>query len=638
MENVGTKEIQKSSSNKSALTASMIRSQIPLSAKTSSGALKSPASIKNIIAGFNQMLANELLSEANLKSQLSENFKLTLNRVREYTKKNETGKQWPSFLNDIRIAADDLVHLDTSKMPFSETLFLYARREFGAHLSKSKLATVLSEELEKDQGKLLSVSTIRHWFYGRHSPVQHDIVDVLDKFLRANGEIKKKLPSLWLKKTGSSHAKEMPLQLPPALISDMENYISWRMDGIPPKINELLSELGKSRDKSDRRKYRVISKPISAQWQTSANGVVSGKMKFMAHVRAFSRFIHNEKPEIYSSLRMSHFFDEQLLADFVSWIISRGIFGYGLTYLRWLKSEAKRYALIFIDPPQKYICDFEEWEEELSLLSGEIEHFIKEIEQNYEALDGARNVEWILLKENPHDYVNMVSNELWRNARYSPSNYSLTAARNALCFDIWRVCPIRRANMQALQYRGHLDTSAIRALQKEEVCALYFDVASKEFVVFCHLKTLKNQKSSSVSNIAQALPQSFNVRIEEYLHLRDQTLKKYNRESSFLWLPVVHGRLTEIPNQISQSFSRTTKRAIDTLFPQENVSYGINPHGMRHLAASLYLRDNPDDYTGLATLLMDNLETVIKIYAKRNDLDNAKKIKSWAAKHIEVDE
>ena len=56
---------------------------------------------------------------------------------------------------------------------------------------------------------------------------------------------------------------------------------------------------------------------------------------------------------------------------------------------------------------------------------------------------------------------------------------------------------------------------------------------------------------------------------------------------------------------------------------------GINPHAMRHLMATLFLRYNNDNYSVLATLLMDDLATVMGVYAKRSDHANHEKISTF---------
>lgn len=56
---------------------------------------------------------------------------------------------------------------------------------------------------------------------------------------------------------------------------------------------------------------------------------------------------------------------------------------------------------------------------------------------------------------------------------------------------------------------------------------------------------------------------------------------------------------------------------------------------MRHLMATLYLKDHPKDYTGLATLLMDELTTVTNIYAGRNDKENHEEIESWNGSNLD---
>ncbi|MFZ6010243.1 MAG: hypothetical protein ACOYXT_07810 [Bacteroidota bacterium] len=79
-------------------------------------------------------------------------------------------------------------------------------------------------------------------------------------------------------------------------------------------------------------------------------------------------------------------------------------------------------------------------------------------------------------------------------------------------------------------------------------------------------------------------------------------------------------------------FKKITKELIGRISPDMDHP-GIHPHAMRHLAATMFLNDNPDNFVALSTLLNDSLKVVIDTYAEIDTDKQSNKISNWAATH-----
>jgi integrase len=116
---------------------------------------------------------------------------------------------------------------------------------------------------------------------------------------------------------------------------------------------------------------------------------------------------------------------------------------------------------------------------------------------------------------------------------------------------------------------------------------------------------------------------------DKLLDTNRQYLKEIGHESvDYLIFSVVQEPTPMPETSFSKRFKNNTYTATCYLFPEIN-SEGINPHAMRHLSATLYLRDNPKDYIAVSTMLMDTLETVIRVYAKIDNRKNSESIHTW---------
>ena len=345
-------------------------------------------------------------------------------------------------------------------------------------------------------------------------------------------------------------------------------------------------------------------------------------------------------------MSLSSLFNTDFFEGLEKYIYKKGTLSFGLKLLTWVTTECKKnsYASVFLHSNDDFCADIDDWIEELELLNRELQKIFTDMKKVHKKsiLDGARHVEWILEKEESTYCVNTISKGLWYEAEHSSVPIGPTIA--AMMFDLLLPCPIRGTNVSDLRWLGTLSLPEIRKLHKTETCALYFDEYRKRYTIFVHKEKLKNSQSTTINSIIQPL-QHLSDKFTKYLSVREEYVKSrgWVTDTLFPMMKIARkikkSRLDKLGNIVDFTLgkdgvygllTKATKATINTYFPEENVSHGINPHAMRHLAASLFLRDNPENYTALATLLMDNLETVTRIYARRDDLGNHEKISNWA--------
>jgi hypothetical protein len=622
------------------LTAEAVRKTLPYVCLKDDGSLKSEKSIKNILSGFNQMLKVGLLDESRLSVQMESEFELTKKAVKAHEAIHGK-KSWPSFLNDIRAAANEIINFDTSDMTFAQTLTVLAGKKLGVSLSKYNISKLL-HQLEPS----VSIDGYYNWMLGKNIPRfkrTTDAVLSLDIKLNANGALKEKVKKAFIiypekdDNDDNDDNKKVSFILPSSLNKEIDEYIDFRLNNKKPKEMAYLRDIVPT-SKEEKRELNTLREVDSEEWSESSAETFKRLCIF------FAQYIEQEHPEKFKYISLATLFNSDFLGNFENYVVQKGTINLGLKVLKWIRSEcsANSYVSVYLYSEDEFCKNINDWIEELNFLNTYIKKLKKKLENKYKVLEGARNVEWILGRDNPIECVRVISEGLWHEANYSSVPIGPTAA--AIINDMLLPCPIRATNVSNLRWLGKLSPYEIRELHKTETCALYFDKNKECFTIFVHKEKLKNRKSTTIKSIVQPLPH-LSDKFQQYLDVRKKYLENRGWETETLFplmkiaTNIKKSRLDENGNIIDfriardgihSLLSKATKSIINIYYPEENIVNGINPHGMRHLAASLFLRDNPENYTGLATLLMDNLETVTRIYARRDDVGNHQKIANWA--------
>jgi hypothetical protein len=594
---------------------------------------KADSSKNNIKTAFNKMVKLGLIDLYDARSQFSSSFDRLMQNVKLYVTENKVSKSWPSFLNDIQVCVNNILNFDLGDKSFGVALLVLLKKKYGKHLSHSKLTRYVSDDAKKE-GVNISADNMRKWIRigstrkPKCSTNVANQIEFLDRYLGANGALKYKadIHSVPIRST-SSLTREC-VKLPSKLLEDVNKYIAYKKDGVAPRGQE--SSLFKKLNPKERMTYKISIN--TARWQKASSGVVTSEIGFIRKAKSFTKYIQLEHPEILEELSFKDFFDDQLLSGYFSYQLSRGALNSAESFFGLMSSECKPKSFVSVYVSSEGFCEHKEWIEYLALLKVDLTEYIKVCKKRIE-LDGGRNVEWILDGDiEPSVVCNEISKALYNRTKTVAVNFLYSTWRSFVMFEILRVRPIRLDNYASLEYIGKLNGYSVRQMKKKPCVTIYLDEDLDCYCLFVHKQMLKNRDSENVTNIHQPLPHLTRV-IGDYLKQREFQLERYNAESTRFSLAsdMTSESIDVMGGAIGNAFNLATYKAIRIAFPNnEEVETGINPHAMRHLDASMYLRDNPENYTGLATLLMDELQTVIKIYARRDDKGNVDKISNWA--------
>jgi hypothetical protein len=589
---------------------------------------KSDNSKNNIKSALKKMVALNLINLFDAEELFTNGFDKLIIEVKLYVKRNTVSTSWPSFLNDIKYCVDNVLNFDVSQLDLNQALLLLLKNKYGKHLGTKKLSQYLAEDATSE-GFEISKHSIKKWLNQAQkatpqpSENNHKLFLFLDDFLGANGNLKNKIASYIPARNASFERDIKTLELPERFNDEIEQFIKYKIKGIPPAGCE--SVLFKQNNSRTRAAYKVSFS--SGFWQESSVGTVTSAEQMRARALSFAKFINNKHPSKFEDLSFAHFFDDALINQYCSELIERGALATLETFLKKILPECKRksYTSVYfsLDTCQTY----EEWIEHLSLVKEDLNDYLKFCKDR-ESLSGGRHVEWILDNdEHPSDICNQITKGIYLRSQTVSGKSHYTIWRTLTMWEIMRANPVRIGNYTSLKWLGEIDRNSRRKVVDDKEAGIYLAKETGVYHLFVHKTKLKNRKAKNITHINQPLSHLTKV-IDTYLAERAEQLIRCNKTSSAFSLD--RDGLAVGQSGLSSAFSRLTYKVMRQEFPHIHVTDGINPHAMRHLGASIFLRDHPENYTGLATLLMDDLDTVIHTYAKRDDKGNAEKISNWA--------
>lgn len=614
----------------SIITVDDVRQQIDMLDKTE-------GSRKNIKSGFNKMLQHGFIDCNKLQEQFSsEGFPTLLFDVKAWVSKSGVNKQWPSFLNDIKAAVSNYTFSISEESSFVDTIRFFVHKKIGSHLSDTQVvneivnSSLFPSAFDKSNVK----ATYLSWLKGRDVRCVVDLESKLrffDDYLNANGVILKKgLFFIAINRNSGQKGKNgvLFLDLPPILLEELEQFSAWKIASKRPQDPPQFLSL------NAREKMKCRASNTSC-WTLDSDGSCGTKKA----VHGFLKAAHTYSVTVLerSDFRFCMFFDADFLDGFIGWFVERDALGAASKMLEWVASEAKdnTYTHHYKIPPK--FATFREWSEELKYISLIINESIRSINSNRVAIDGKRNVRFIIDSASPwivyqeflsvmKKIVQVKSGSLWCHASYLAFRWMIYA-------------PLRLRNVSMLKWYGVVSERELLKIKSNESksIGIFQREESGVFGVFVHFSHLKNKGSSSVESIYQEFV-GMDDEFSSYVRLRDSELSRLGVESEYWAFGVsnsvkegVGGRVR--PTHVGNELVKISQQALSVMYPDE-YNPGVNPHGVRHLSATLYLNDNPDDYVGLSTLLMDKLETVLAVYAKVNNKQSALKIRTWANKRM----
>jgi uncharacterized protein YlbG (UPF0298 family) len=597
-------------------------------------------SINNIKSSFNQMINKQLINPCQLILDLGINFKLTRSNVKVHVNKTRKNKQWPSHLNDIRTAyilVKNEKIKTTHDLTFQDTFIYFLQKFYGQSKSIKFFCKILANDLN------LGSSSLEQWLYKGTAPTQTksiNAVEKIDDYLNAKGALiaKCQLPGI----EGSRPIKKISediddLQLlknkplSDSLMNEINQYINWKKNRVTPvKKSNLVSGI------KDRLKRFSNSEISDKKWSINNSGHCSGENNFLKIALRYFNVLSHELNVDSSEFVFSDFFNFDYISVFINYCTNRGIIPSCLGTIRYILSETKKcsYTSIYISDEESK--DHDEWVSYLELIHSVYKNKYKELDDEYEKLEGARNVQFILDSENPFHTVNKITHGLYHGSKTIPTiKTRISSYRWALTYELSLVSPIRIENLNRLEHLGsYSENIALTKFKNEKSIGVYFNENHSCYGLFVHKSYLKNRRSKNINDIHILIPH-LTEKINSLIDLQKEFFTQFpelrvNRVLGFKTTNS-HKKNPYMSNSsFSTSYKTATKKVINAYFPNVE-SDGINPHGMRHLVASLYLIDNPENFLGLATLLMDELQTVMDNYAHRNDNLYAKKITLWAS-------
>lgn len=614
---------------------------------------KSLASKANIRSTFNRLLDLNFITISTLHSDfLTNNYKVLQQKVKEHTKSTNSNTAWNSHLKDIRLAVATLFQrLDLTKLTFSETIKAILEIKYPNLSSIFKRASALSKEMHDEYGLYMGPSGISAWIRGANLPKWDNSLDwisKLDDHLKLDGALTAKITirsiSKYKNPNGPKQLSTGRPNLSDRFNSEIEIYEKWKIDAIEPTFKNTLV-----RKMSPRDRRGLV--PLRTPWSRDKKGLCASSKGFLNIIYFYCNYLIREHNLNEADISLQHLFNFDLLEGLYSYIVRRGT-GYtlGISTFRWIASECKEnsFAAMFLEPDENLeIQDFFRWKEELAHLKRLCFINDKKLQEIKPEVQGDRNVAWILDSNDPELIVREISAELYRLGQiFAPENpLSMSSRQYSLEFDLMRELPIRKKNLISLVWYGNKTHIQIKEIIKDEGCGIYFNSEDDVYEIYISKKHLKNRKASNVSDIRYNL-ENIQHKVANFVQARSRFLNHWGVESEYFFFVtrrtnrkkgeekggetnIFFGKQLPPENSL---FSYHTRRVFHHLYPDLEITHGINPHGMRHLMASIFLKNNPDNYGALATLLMDELSTVIKTYARRDDRGAFLKIKEYNAK------
>jgi len=591
---------------------------------------KSNGSIKNIVAGLNQMIKSGLIDPNNLSDTFipPSNFDCLMNKTRHYVKYNNKNPSWPSFLNDIRTAVIQVGTLDLTNMSFAEAFFALGQRKYG-RITKCELARIISNNHEK-----FSFTTTYDWLREIRIPTYTRSIDIikneLDGIMGANGELGAKVLYPYDIQGLKRRTKNTFVKQTAAFIEDVDNFIAYKVDNILPNIEKPFEK----QITDLRLKRELFSDPPNGRtWTKSSDGVFrSEQAKRNQFAYFFNSLVDWDNRELENISLADLLNEEALLIMTEKAKTGEASIFTALEVLSMAKTECEKnsYLSLYYPDVDKYLT-YEKWVEHLDILSGEIKKYINELEKIAPDSEGKKNVAFILSRDN-ETQVAMI-NDILDKILFLACSYPPTTSQslqNHATLAMYHIgvfgCPLRCENFSSLKWLGDiLEENEYKITNSKNIASIY--KINGSYKLFVPKGLLKNRYNKNVEDIAICIDYAKSS-IVKYLEIRSIFLSHSNINSEFFLINSSDGNQLK-RSYITNNFTKHTLRAIRNLYPEMGHIHGINPHAMRHLCASLYLAMNPKDYTGLATLLMDSLETVLREYAKNDHTGNSDKISSW---------
>lgn len=279
------------------------------------------------------------------------------------------------------------------------------------------------------------------------------------------------------------------------------------------------------------------------------------------------------------------------------------------------------YADLLLNPIPR--SEWRSWCERQVLLLRQYEGELKEGKHIKEGRSPEEPIRSILERKHPITALLEISenmSEFFEKNKWLMSEPDVIVfERDLLLFCMFPTQPLRISMFAKMTYRadntGHL-------YQKQDGCwAIKF--LSSDF---------KNEKGA-------ASDKDYDIPLEKELwpnveHFLNDVRSLFNDDRPNVFVGVVKGRKDQIAKRKDgrgdvDNLSRQVKKRSQQFLPG---CPGLGPHGVRHIVATDYIKNNPNGFQVAADILHDRLDTVMKHYAHLKAVDGHKFYQEWFAK------
>jgi len=421
-------------------------------------------------------------------------------------------------------------------------------------------------------------------------------------------------------------------------------YVDYKIDGVRPTVIHYPLSL---KSPTERRRFRLYDaeRVRRRKWTRGPLGECLSEVHFYSILKSYYSYLLYERDElidVQSSKNSSVYllFDQAFLQDYVDFIINRGVgFQNASRLITFLLRGIAEGGFIRHCVPAPGGSTTAQWFgelDDLGVLLSVLKSELIDADRHYKP-DPKRNIRFILAMESKeaHAYINRLSEEAFRVARRSRVRRYGHAMRHAhigLLIKLMKIAPLRAVNWLEMNYFADDGVNDLNH------ASLSYIKETDRYRLFVPAESLKNRERQNIKAIDIALPSIMNAGIQEYIRYRDRYISKVLKldpdEIRELTVGDCRGGRTYHLGRTSLSsrFSCITFGLLQRI-DKDRRQQGINIHAMRHLMATLYLRENPGDYPALATLLHDTLDVVVKEYAEVEADHNHARIEAWVTKH-----
>ena len=349
---------------------------------------------------------------------------------------------------------------------------------------------------------------------------------------------------------------------------------------------------------------RLLKLSAEGSWTRNGNGECASNNTFYRQFKGYLSFLVREGRVDAAEAGLSCLLNESHLLDYYDRCKDKGLSTTGEMFFAQIIMESKFPSYTSFYHASESIHDLKSLQKILFGIHELATHCCEDFNENAEYIDAKRHISFLLDQPDMipaiKDFQDTLDQRiLWYRRR---SKASMNAASIAAMFRIGinGRTPLRVAAFSELVYLGESTKSLVR---KKGFPCIYFDREYEHYSIWVPKIYLKNRRNKNISDLYRMMPKSITEWLNYYADSMGTKIgDRFFRAGS--------------ADTLGSRFKDVTKHVGRILYPEEPFDNGINPHALRHLTATIYLNENPDNYIGLAALLHDSLATVLMVYAK----------------------